>query len=218
MRTRALTVFVLAVATAGTTVAAAPAQAQEDSVTGTVAVTRQACSDLGNGFFQCFAPDRYHFDVRSGSSGEDPTGTVSFGTGERIGADFQIGPVTCLAVHGNRATIGVNFGSGSFMPPRAAIIFLEDNGGEGEDRIAVQDLPPDGAPTTCPADLSTGLAYGPTYPVSGPDWHVIVTDTQPPAPTSKDKCKNNGWRNYGDLFRTQGDCVSFVATGGNRGP
>jgi hypothetical protein len=30
--------------------------------------------------------------------------------------------------------------------------------------------------------------------------------------TRKDECKNGGWRNYG-VFKNQGDCVSFVATG-----
>ena len=37
-------------------------------------------------------------------------------------------------------------------------------------------------------------------------------------PTSKDQCKNGGWPNYvdsnGTRFKNQGDCVSFVATGG----
>jgi hypothetical protein len=32
-------------------------------------------------------------------------------------------------------------------------------------------------------------------------------------PASKDQCKNGGWRAYG-VFKNQGDCVSFVATGG----
>jgi hypothetical protein len=39
----------------------------------------------------------------------------------------------------------------------------------------------------------------------------------PPLPSSKDQCKNGGWRSYG-IFRTQGDCVSFVATGGKSQP
>jgi hypothetical protein len=39
-----------------------------------------------------------------------------------------------------------------------------------------------------------------------------VTDTQP-FPTTKDQCKNGGWKTYG-AFRNQGHCVSFVATGG----
>jgi hypothetical protein len=36
-------------------------------------------------------------------------------------------------------------------------------------------------------------------------------------PTSKDECKSGGWRTYG-VFKNQGDCVSFVATGGKNPP
>lgn len=32
----------------------------------------------------------------------------------------------------------------------------------------------------------------------------------PPAPSSADDCKDGGWMNYGDMFRNQGECVSFV--------
>ena len=39
-----------------------------------------------------------------------------------------------------------------------------------------------------------------------------------PMPTSKDQCKNGGWKNYGTTFRNQGDCVSFVASGGKKQP
>jgi hypothetical protein len=34
--------------------------------------------------------------------------------------------------------------------------------------------------------------------------------------TSKEQCKNEGWQGFG--FKTQGDCVSFVATGGKNPP
>jgi hypothetical protein len=37
------------------------------------------------------------------------------------------------------------------------------------------------------------------------------------APTTKDDCKNGGWRNFG-VFKNQGDCVSFVATKGKNQP
>jgi hypothetical protein len=33
--------------------------------------------------------------------------------------------------------------------------------------------------------------------------------TAPIAPTSKDQCKNNGWKNF-PQFKNQGECVSFV--------
>jgi hypothetical protein len=39
----------------------------------------------------------------------------------------------------------------------------------------------------------------------------------PSPPTSKDQCKNGGWRTFG-IFKNQGDCVSFVATGGKNQP
>ena len=42
----------------------------------------------------------------------------------------------------------------------------------------------------------------------------------PPAvtPTDKAQCKKGGWRTFGALFKNQGDCVSFVATGGTNPP
>ena len=36
-------------------------------------------------------------------------------------------------------------------------------------------------------------------------------------PTTKDQCKNGGWRNFPG-FKNQGQCVSFVATGGKKQP
>ena len=41
----------------------------------------------------------------------------------------------------------------------------------------------------------------------------------PPArtPTSKGQCKTGGWRSFPG-FKNQGDCVSFVATGGKSPP
>ncbi|HEX2038095.1 MAG TPA: DUF642 domain-containing protein [Acidimicrobiales bacterium] len=36
--------------------------------------------------------------------------------------------------------------------------------------------------------------------------------------TTGAECKDGGWRNYGTLYRNQGDCVSFVSTGGKNPP
>jgi hypothetical protein len=36
-------------------------------------------------------------------------------------------------------------------------------------------------------------------------------------PTSKDQCKNGGWASFSG-FKNQGDCVSYVATGGKNPP
>jgi hypothetical protein len=38
-----------------------------------------------------------------------------------------------------------------------------------------------------------------------------------PVPTSKDQCKNGGWKTFG-VFKNEGACVSFVATGGKNPP
>jgi hypothetical protein len=44
----------------------------------------------------------------------------------------------------------------------------------------------------------------------------VGTDAKP-LPTSKEQCKHGGWQTFG-IFRNQGDCVSFVATGGKNPP
>jgi hypothetical protein len=44
--------------------------------------------------------------------------------------------------------------------------------------------------------------------------NVALTQT---LPTSKDQCKNGGWQAY-LVFKNQGDCVSYVATGGTNQP
>lgn len=49
-----------------------------------------------------------------------------------------------------------------------------------------------------------------------------VNNTQPPVltyPSTKDSCKKNGWSTFtGARFKNQGDCVSYVATGGTNLP
>jgi hypothetical protein len=37
----------------------------------------------------------------------------------------------------------------------------------------------------------------------------------PVFPMSKDECKEGGWMTFGDMFKNQGQCVSYVATGKN---
>jgi hypothetical protein len=39
----------------------------------------------------------------------------------------------------------------------------------------------------------------------------------PQLPTTKDQCKNGGWKTYPG-FKNQGDCVSYVATKGKNTP
>jgi hypothetical protein len=46
---------------------------------------------------------------------------------------------------------------------------------------------------------------------------ILLNTSRRPLPTDKDQCKNGGWRQYG-VFKNQGDCVSFVVTGGRNQP
>jgi hypothetical protein len=131
-------------------------------------------------------PVTFIFDAHSGPNGENPTGTV---TNPALG----IGPlpVNCLAVSGNRAVIGVSIDA----------LIVVDNGspGAGLDTVASPDVPV--ASCTDPPPI----ALGPFTAISG---DVVVHDAQP-FPTSKDQCKNGGWRNYPG-FKNQGQCVAFV--------
>jgi hypothetical protein len=139
-------------------------------------------------------------EATSGPSGESPSGDVRYSVFG--GVIQQGGPVTCLAVSGTTAIL----------------TFSDEVGGFGSTKIQVVDGQPDsfdllslfGSPTDCSPSSPSGL--GGT--VSGGD--ITVVDA-PPLPTSKDECKNGGWRTFG-VFRNQGDCVSFVATGGKNPP
>jgi hypothetical protein len=132
-------------------------------------------------------------DATSGPRGENPTGQVEFlegGHGLVVG-----GPVTCLAVSGNTATINLQdqfFG----------IVTVQVADGQPDTFDAI---PTGRAPTDCAPLPPTGFGG----PLTVGD--IVVVDA-PPLPTSTAQCKNDGWRNFG-IFKSQGDCVSFVATG-----
>ena len=59
------------------------------------------------------------------------------------------------------------------------------------------------APTQCPFPLS-----GAGFPNSANSAFRVTQ--APPLPTSKDQCKDGGWRGFGGAFKNQGQCVSFV--------
>jgi hypothetical protein len=47
--------------------------------------------------------------------------------------------------------------------------------------------------------------------------NVGLTQVTADMPTTKEQCKNDGWETFG-VFKNQGDCVSFVASGGANQP
>jgi hypothetical protein len=137
-------------------------------------------------------------NAASGPSGENPRGEVEANFGGLIPLG---GPVTCLAVSGNAATIN----------------YQDQISGFGIQTVQVLDGQPDtfdAVPTgRAPSDCSPLPPTGLGGPVAG---EIRVVDAQP-FPTSKDQCKNGGWRNYPG-FKNQGDCVTFIATGAKNQP
>jgi hypothetical protein len=138
-------------------------------------------------------------DATSGPSGENPTGQVRF---DVFGFLNVGGPVACLAVSGNTATINIQDQIGGF-----GVVTVQVVDGQPDTFDAI---PAGRAPTDCSPLPPTGLGG----PLSGGD--IVVVDA-PPLPTSKEQCKDGGWRNFG-VFKNQGDCTSFVATGGRNLP
>jgi hypothetical protein len=152
--------------------------AREDSVTGS-----------GNaGFFGSFT-----IDARSGPSGESPSGSVSV-----AGAVSFDGPVTCLAVGDNVATLNIQtmqFGLVTMKVTDDAPDVIEAN--------TTSRTPGDCSP------FEGGIAGTVT---SG---DVVVVDALVlPVATSKNDCRAGGWRSVvddaGEGFRNQGQCISFV--------
>jgi hypothetical protein len=158
--------------------ATAHAQAQ-DSVTGS-----GSADNIG----------AFSIDVRSGPSGEAPSGQASLG--------LFGGPISCLAVNGRVARFDI--------PGRlfTVVVQVTDNAGTGlPDTISGFT---DTVPTPC-APLPPGAPV--TNVLTG---DIVVVDAKP-LPTTKDQCKHDGWRSFGP-FKNQGDCVSFAATQGRNSP
>jgi hypothetical protein len=157
-------------------------------------------------------------DAHSGSSGENPSGTVDVQFGFFTDVDAQ---VVCLSVSGNYAVVGF---MGTYTvafptePPRSGpfsgIVQIVDNGpavaGISPDLFAEHDAFDSTTPPDCSAAGARPVGTSQTF------GDFVVTDA-PALPTTKDQCKNGGWRSFG-VFKNQGDCVSFVATGGNNPP
>jgi hypothetical protein len=152
-------------------------------------------------------PVTFVFNARSGPSGENPSGTVEWA--DRV--QLYGGPVTCLTVTGNRATIGFENQHDLSEDFKGGLIFLEDNGtpGVGKDLIVGDGLLAD-PPTVCPPNT---VIYNFLQTVTSGE--LIVNDA-PALPTSKNQCKNGGWGNYGTAFTNQGQCVAFVVRRGCR--
>jgi hypothetical protein len=62
--------------------------------------------------------------------------------------------------------------------------------------------------------VATVNISGLVLPRARPTFSESFGSAGAPPPVSKAQCKQGGWISFGTLFKNQGDCVSFVATGG----
>jgi hypothetical protein len=157
------------------------------------------------------------FNAVSDAGGANPSGQVSYHLGGGLGSNTSA-TVVCLSVSGNTAVIGfVGTITSPFVPTPQRVVgelLVADNApGPNNflDTIALSQRITDSGTADCAAPGS--LTFGPLNLMSG---DIVVTGP-PPLPTSKEQCKNGGWRNFPG-FKNQGDCVSFVATGGQNPP
>jgi hypothetical protein len=151
------------------------------------------------------------FNAVSDAGGANPSGQVSYHLGGGLGSNTSA-TVVCLSVSGNTAVVGfVGTIDDPFPPPPQRVVgelVVADNApGPNNflDTVALSQRITDTGTANC---LAPGpLTIGPLNLMSGD----IVVTAAPPLPTSKEQCKNGGWRDFPG-FKNQGDCVSFVAT------
>jgi hypothetical protein len=123
-------------------------------------------------------------------------------------------------VSGHVGIVGVTgLRTQSFLQtPVAGLLRVVDAGGpdSGADtvEVAYREGDPFGPPLPGPTSCSEFPGPFPRDPFFFSDFNnatgdLVVTDAQP-LPTSKEQCKNDGWRNF-PAFKNQGHCVSFVS-------
>jgi hypothetical protein len=134
-----------------------------------------------------------YLNATSGPNGENPTGSVDFG-GEGSFLHSS-GPVTCLAVSGNRAVLNFLTETGIFSGGILTVVIIDNQ------PDSFTPFPLFRAPTDCsPIGFDV---FGPRILHSG---DITVVDAH--APTTRDQCPNGGWAQFG--FANLGECIAFV--------
>ena len=126
-----------------------------------------------------------------------------------------VAPVTCLTLHGPRATVGADFTEAPFpfdLLDPGWLLFVEDGSPDREATTVVAQ-----PPSTC-----RPLAPVPLIPIA--EGELVVHDARRP-PTTREQCRRGGWRQYG--FPSRRACIRYVegrsrppgavASGGARG-
>jgi hypothetical protein len=218
--------LLLLVAFLGTPAGATAQPAGADSVSGTAAACLFVTPGVPN---SCAYGFSFSAQVQSGPGGEHPSGDLSWyvnGTTPGGSSGSNAAP-TCLHVNGRVAIIGVSGqevrgGISNGVYSFAGLVRVVDAGGpaSGADSVAIAIQrgakygPPLPGPTSCssfPGGFPPGGYFAPDATNETGD--LVVSDR----PASKDDCKGSGWKVF-RIFKNQGACVSFVATGGKNAP
>jgi hypothetical protein len=167
--------------------------------------------DFGVGSGTTPSGNSFDFTATSDPGGGSPTGTASW---ELFGTIHFEGTVSCLAVDGNRAVVGIDVDTTASPPGfqfQGFFLTVVDGGsaGSGLDSFDASPTFYTSVGNIVPTDCSVPVS--PFFPERVTTGDIVVHDA-PPFPTTKDQCTNGGWRNYPG-FKNQGQCVSFVATG-----
>jgi hypothetical protein len=156
------------------------------------------------------APGFPNIGVNAEQSGAELNATGQAFLQPSVGA-IMGGRVSCLRV------TGPDRGAGTPDAPTTAVVeFFDIRFGP----VTVKVVDNGGTPTNSDTNQFT-TAVGPGCFAENPDLpplvpvhgYVVVFDAPPPAPTSKEQCKNGGWRAFGALLKSQGQCVAFVQRG-----
>jgi hypothetical protein len=162
-------------------------------------------SVIGSGTARFVSPDLagltvpFSIDVRSGPSGESPVGSVQL--------LIPLDDPTCLAIRSGGGQVAdeavINLRNTLF----GTRVLVRITGGTSGPRVIGLSV----------ADSAGDCSFVPPVSIAEVIEGGISIVDAPPRPTTRDQCKNGGWRTYG-VFKNQGDCVSFVATGGKNPP
>jgi len=157
-------------------------------------------SVIGSGTARFVTPDLagltvpFSIDVRSGPSGEDPVGSLQL--------LIPFDDPTCLAIRSGGGQVAdeavINFRN---TLTGARVLVRIAGGTSGPRQIWLST-----------ASSDSDCSFVPPISVAEVIEGAISLFDAPPPPTTTEQCKNGGWKTYG-VFKNQGDCVSFVASG-----
>ncbi len=194
--------FAFAFATAASASAAAPLDTVTATGAGTNIVPTGGGGDISN----------LEVSAQSGTSGDNPSGTVSFTDQVLFGANtlFDInlgGQVTCLSI------TGPDRGAGTPSAPTTAVLNFDDTVfGFGITTVQLVDNGGNGADTF---SLAFGRAANDCSPVSTPQLTDVLTSGRavvydaPLVPATIAQCTNGGWMSY-PQFKSEWNCLAFV--------